>query len=327
VKKIIYIITVSILLLSLYIANEFFMPVEFNNEEVEIQIPSGMTYHGILLLLDKNGMNRNIYLFQVYGILSGIDKKIKAGYYIFSRGTSAYDILNELYTGETIRYFSILVIPGSTIWDLAEKFDNQHVIDKGSFIHTIMDEEFRKSLKVDAPTLEGYLSPDTYKFPKKYPMEDIIKIMLRNRRINYPKNFNQRINQLGMTENQVLTLASIIEKEAVVDSERAVISGVYHNRLKRGVRLQADPTAIYGVKEYRMGVTKNDLSNDTNYNTYKISGLPPGPIATPSNKSIVAALYPEDVPYLYFVSKHDGTHQFTATYFEHVDAVRKYKKR
>ncbi|MBF0542556.1 MAG: endolytic transglycosylase MltG [Nitrospirae bacterium] len=326
-KKLIYISISVILALSLYIANEFFMPVEFNNEEVEIQISSGMSYHGILLLLENNGMNRNISLLRIYGILSGIDKKIKAGYYIFSRGTSAYDILNELYTGETRRYLSILIIPGSTIWDLAEKFNNQRVINKENFIKTINDEELRKNLKVDSPTLEGYLAPDTYKFPKKYPMEDMIKLMIKNRRSNYPKNFDQRLKELGMSENQVLTLASIIEKEAVADSERPIISGVYHNRLKQGVRLQADPTAIYGVKEYRMGVTKNDLSNNTNYNTYKITGLPPGPIAAPSNKSIIAALYPENVPYLYFVSKHDGTHQFTATYTEHVEAVRKINKK
>lgn len=303
------------------------MPLEFNKQEVEIQILNGMTYKGILLLLEKNGMDRNINLFYIYGILSGIDKKIKAGYYIFSRGISAYDILNELYTGESRRYFTILLIPGSTIWDLADKLDNQKVMAKETFMKAINNEEFLKGLNVDAPTFEGFLAPDTYKFPKKYPLKDIINTMLRNRRSNYPKNFDQRLKELGMNENQILTLASIIEKEAVVDSERSVISGVYHNRLRIGLRLQADPTTIYGVKEYRKGVTRNDLGNNTNYNTYKIIGLPPGPIATPSNKSIMAALYPENVPYLYFVSRHDGTHQFTSTYFEHEEAVKKYNNR
>jgi UPF0755 protein len=302
------------------------MPLEFNNEEVEIQVLSGMTYRGILLLLNENGMNRNIYLFHIYGLLTGIDKKIKAGYYIFSRGTSASDVLNELYTGESIRYFCIFMVPGSTIWDLADKLENLKIINKESFINLINSDELRTSLKIDAPTLEGYLAPDTYKFPKKYPLEEILKLMLRNRRIHYPKDFDQRLIELGMSENEILTLASIIEKEAVMDSERPIISGVYHNRIKRGLKLQADPTAIYGVKDYRKGVTKNDLRNETLYNTYKITGLPPGPIATPSNKSIVAALHPADVPYLYFMSKHDGTHQFTSTYFDHADAVRKYRR-
>jgi len=130
-----------------------------------------------------------------------------------------------------------------------------------------------------------------------------------------------------MTENEVLTLSSIIEKEAVIDAERPLISAVYHNRLRKKMQLQADPTAIYGIKTSREKITRNDLLRKTPYNTYQIKGLPPGPIASPGLKSITAALYPADVPYLYFVSLDDRTHQFSTTDKEHVEAVKLYRKR
>jgi len=132
---------------------------------------------------------------------------------------------------------------------------------------------------------------------------------------------------MNMTENELLTLASIIEKEAVVDSERPLISAVYHNRLKKKMQLQADPTAIYGIKSSREKITKEDLLRKTPYNTYQIKGLPPGPIASPGLKSIMAALYPANVPYIYFVSQDDRTHQFSTTAKEHIEAVKLYRQR
>jgi UPF0755 protein len=135
------------------------------------------------------------------------------------------------------------------------------------------------------------------------------------------------MDEKGMTENELLTLASIIEKEAVVDSERPLISAVYHNRLKKNMLLQADPTAIYGIKSSREKITREDLLRITPYNTYKIKGLPPGPIASPGLKSIEAALYPANVPYIYFVSLDDRSHQFSKTLEEHMQAVKQYRLR
>jgi len=136
-----------------------------------------------------------------------------------------------------------------------------------------------------------------------------------------------RMGKIGMTENEVLTLASIVEKEAVVDSERPLISAVYHNRLKKKMQLQADPTSIYGIKSSREKITREDLLRKTPYNTYQIKGLPPGPIASPGLKSIMAALYPADVPYIYFVSQDDRMHQFSTTAAEHIEAVKLYRQR
>lgn len=137
----------------------------------------------------------------------------------------------------------------------------------------------------------------------------------------------KRASELGFSEREVLTLASIIEKEAAVDVERPIISAVYHNRLKKKIRLQADPTSIYGVKSFKEKITLSDLKRKTAYNTYIIYGLPPGPIASPGIKSITAALYPADVSYLYFVSNNDGTHHFSVTAAEHQAAVKAYREK
>ena len=157
--------------------------------------------------------------------------------------------------------------------------------------------------------------------------EDAIGMMINKMREKYSDKLKDRAADIGLSEREVLTLASIIEKEAVTDEERPLISAVYHNRLKKKMRLQADPTAIYGIKSSKEKITSDDLKRKTPYNTYVIKGLPPGPIASPGMKSIMAALYPADVPYIYFVSNNDGTHQFSVTMGEHQAAVQEYRKK
>jgi UPF0755 protein len=157
--------------------------------------------------------------------------------------------------------------------------------------------------------------------------EDAIGMMINRMREEYSGKLAVRASELGLSERDVLTLASIIEKEAVTDKDRYLISAVYHNRLKKKIRLQSDPTSIYGVKTYKEKITERDLRRKTPYNTYIIKGLPPGPIASPGIKSIEAALYPADVPYLYFVSNDDGTHTFSVTAKEHLAAVRAYREK
>jgi UPF0755 protein len=151
--------------------------------------------------------------------------------------------------------------------------------------------------------------------------------MIDKMREKFTEKVVTRMKEIAMTENELLTLASIIEKEAIVDSERPLISAVYHNRLKKKMQLQADPTAIYGIKSSRERITREDLRRKTPYNTYQIKGLPPGPIASPGLKSIMAALYPAAVPYIYFVSIDDHTHQFSTTAEEHLQAVKLYRQR
>jgi UPF0755 protein len=189
------------------------------------------------------------------------------------------------------------------------------------------DSKFLWAHRIHAPSIEGYIFPDTYLIPKGMPAEEAVGAMIDRMRGKFSELMIQRMDQLGMSEREVLTLASIIEKEAVIDSERSLISAVYHNRLKKSMPLQADPTAIYGIKSSREKITREDLLKRTPYNTYVIKGLPPGPIASPGLKSIMAALYPADVPYLYFVSRDDRSHQFSTNIEDHEKAVKLYRQR
>jgi len=186
---------------------------------------------------------------------------------------------------------------------------------------------FIKSLGIEAKTLEGYLYPDTYYFPRWTKAEDVVKAMVNHLRQVYTPEMHAQSEALRMTEVQVLTLASIIEKETGHDAERPLISAVFHNRLRKGLPLQSDPTVIYGIPNFNGNLTRADLARPTPFNTYRIAKLPPGPIASPGVKSIQAALNPAPVKYLFFVSKNDGTHQFSATLGEHNRAVERYQKR
>ena len=178
------------------------------------------------------------------------------------------------------------------------------------------------SLDISSPSLEGYLFPDTYKLPKGARPTDIVKLMVGRLRASYTDEIKAAMSQSGWSENAMLTLASIVEKEAIIDEERPIISAVYRNRLRIDMPLQADPTSIYGVRSSKIKIVSSDLRNRTSYNTYVIKGLPPGPIASPGLKSIKAALFPAKVPYIYFVSRGNGTHIFTSSLADHNNAIK-----
>jgi UPF0755 protein len=176
------------------------------------------------------------------------------------------------------------------------------------------------------PTLEGYLYPDTYFFNKTISPEDMTRQMVRKFFSVWSKEFDTRATQLGMTRHQVVTLASIVEKETGAPNERPMISSVFHNRLKKHMRLQSDPTTIYGIwKRYKGNIHKRDLLESTPYNTYTVAALPVGPISNPGVEAIRAALHPAESPYLFFVSHNDGTHEFTKTFGEHTAAVKRFQ--
>jgi len=188
------------------------------------------------------------------------------------------------------------------------------------------DRAFIESLGIAADSLEGYLYPDTYRFPRPTAVKDVIKAMVDRLGQVMTPEWQARAKDLHMTLHEVLTLASVIEKETGAGGERAQISSVFHNRLKKKIPLQSDPTVIYGLPQFDGNLRKKDLSHPNPYNTYRWAGLPPGPIANPGAEAIRAALYPVPTPYLYFVSKNDGTHHFSATLVEHNKAVEKYQK-
>jgi UPF0755 protein len=199
------------------------------------------------------------------------------------------------------------------------------IANKEKFIAQAGDPNFLKSLGLSDKGLEGYLFPSTYHFTPATPEREIIVAMTEQfRKVSAPL-LSQADSATALTPHEVLTLASIIEKETGIEAERPVISAVFHNRLKRQMPLQSDPTVIYGLKEFNGNLTRKNLQEPTAYNTYRITALPPGPICNPGLSSIRAALQPAQVPYLYFVSKNDGTHLFSETIEAHNQAVKTYQ--
>ncbi len=311
---------------AIYIAADFLSPLPFGNKSIEIEIPRGSTFRQAVDILSKEKLVRDKNLFLLLGRINGMDRKIKAGYYSIQGPLSPLSIFGMLKKGQIIEY-EITIVEGDSLKEIGEKLAEKNIITMEDFRKLSSDREFLFSHEIRAPTFEGYLFPDTYKIPKGMDPKEAIDLMIARMREKYSGDLRARTAEIGFSEREALTLASIIEKEAVTDVERPLVSAVYHNRLRKGIPLQADPTSIYGIKGAGEKITDRDVRRRTPYNTYVIKGLPPGPIASPGIKSIHAALYPAEVPYMFFVSNNDGTHRFSVTPAEHQIAVEIYRKK
>ena len=307
----------------MYVGMQLFMPSDLaSNQQVEVEIPEGATYKQAINILYKNNLIRDKNLFIVIGKMTGLDRKIRYGFYSFWGKMSPYQVFRRLKDGKIIEY-EVTIVEGDGLLEIGDKLAERKLISSSVFKRLVTDEDFIEALDIEAPSLEGYIFPQTYKIPKGTSPKSVLKGMINKLREEFTGKLKERAKTMGWSENQILTMASIIEKEAITDAERPIISAVYHNRLKKRMPLQADPTAIYGVKSSKLKITRNDLRRKTPYNTYVIKGLPPGPIASPGMKSITAALYPAKAPYLYFVSQKDGTHYFSKTIAEHNAAIKR----
>jgi UPF0755 protein len=220
-----------------------------------------------------------------------------------------------------------LSIPkGFDLFQIGEVLQRANICLQDIFVRRAKDPLLARSLGIEGETLEGYLYPDQYKFPSMFGEENVILLMVDRFKTIYTQ-LARRAEQLGLTPREVVILASMIEKETDDEQDRRLISAVFHNRLRKGMPLQSDPTAIYGVKKTSAAITKNDLLRKSPYNTYLITGLPKGPIANPGLECLQAALYPAPVDYLFFVSKQDGTHHFSDTFEDHNRAVARYQRK
>lgn len=314
-------VTVTYLIfIGLYVTVELTKPFKIK-EDIEIYIPKGSSFTYIASIFKEKGIIKNELIFKITGKILGIENRARAGYYLISKDMNLLEILEKLLRGKIIEY-TLIIVEGDSIFEIADKLTKINPNFNNQFLEMSDDKNFLKTLNIDAPSLEGYLFPATYSIPKGMDLKEIVSIMVKKFWSVYDQNLLEKTKTMGWTVNQVVTLASIIEKEAKLEEEKPLISAVYHNRLKIGIPLQADPTAIYGVKRFKEGVKKKDLLNRTPYNTYVIKGLPPGPIASPSLSSIKAALNPAKVPYLYFVAKGDGSHEFSSTYDKHISAIK-----
>ncbi len=262
--------------------------------------------------------------------LSGADRQIKAGEYELSPTLTPAQILARLRSG-AIRTVPVTLVEGLRADEVAERLEAAGITPAAALLERTHDAAFIKSLGIEAETLEGYLYPETYRFRRDTPAGEVLQMLVKEFRARWTSDDHRRLEASDRTLHEVLTIASIVEKETAVPEERPLVAAVFLNRLKRRMRLQSDPTVIYGIVRTRGrfdgNLRKRDLRENTPYNTYTRGGLPPGPIANPTIDSIRAVLSPADVPYLYFVSRNDGTHVFSRSLEEHTRAVNRYQRR
>ena len=294
--------------------------------KIKVNIPKGSTLAQITDLLAEKNIVTNKNIFITTTSLMGYGDKIPAGIFAFKNANNNYNILKQLVRSnpEMIR---VTLLEGWTISQVTQAISESMNLSSEILSSLCYDEQFINELGLEEKSLEGYLFPDTYLFleSENDPKEILRQIVSEFNEI-YEDNLRQRTEQIGLTINEVLTLASIIEGEAIFDSERAIIAAVYHNRLKKRMRLQADPTIQYIIKDGPRRLSLEDLKIDSPYNTYLYRGLPPGPIGNPGKASILSVLYPDENDYLFFVARGDGYHTFTRTIDEHNQAKREFQK-
>ena len=314
--------------------------------QLEVEIGSAGT--AILDELEREGVIASALLARLYLYQQG-DPPLQAGEYQFEGALTVPEVLGKLIRGEVVTH-EVTLVEGLTLGETARALAEGGFGTEERFLELMRDPAPIADLDPDAPDLEGYLFPDTYRFTRRTPEEEIVAALVGNFRERYESTLEPLIEQTYGTGDaaageapdlepgdddepptlrEIVTLASIVEKEARIPDERPMIAGVYQNRLDRGIGLYADPTVIYAFKKlgtWDGNLTRADLQVDSPYNTYRYPGLPPGPIASPGLASLEAAAAPADIPYFYFVSRNDGTHVFAETLAEHNRNVERWQR-
>jgi UPF0755 protein len=299
----------------------------YQDDELFVQIPQGQSTIAIGRRLVEDGVVRDSIMFRVAAWWSGRARSLKAGEYRFDHPMSPLDVIDKLARGEV--YVRKLTFPeGLTIAEMAAIFESQGFGPAAGFTEAAQRRELIADLDPLATDLEGYLFPETYSLPRGTSPATLVALMVDRFRASFPPDLRAKVEAQGLSTRQIVTLASLVEKETAADDERPLVAAVYRNRMKIGMAMQADPTVIYALRKagrYDGNIRRADLQFDSPYNTYRYPGLPPGPIAAPGRASLVAAAEPADVNYLYFVSRNDGTHVFAATLAEHNRNVRRFQ--
>ena len=288
-------------------------------------VRGGATLKEVASELNRKGIITNKSLFLLWSRLMGHSTDIKAGEYLLNSGMPPLKVLNILSKG-IILLHPVTIPEGFTRKQIGELLEKKGLINKQEFLSLTGSPEIARRYGISGTGLEGYLYPDTYQFGRGLPTMSVIDTMVnRFREVAAP--FRKRAEQLGMPMEEVVIIASIVEKETGRAKERPLIASVFLNRLEKNMRLESDPTVIYGLIKFDGDLTREHLNQNTPYNTYVIRGLPPGPISNPGREAIKAVLYPADTKHLYFVSKNDGSHYFSETLSEHNKAVEIYQKK
>ncbi|HSQ88428.1 endolytic transglycosylase MltG [Romboutsia sp.] len=302
-----------------------------NKKDIVIDIPSGSTVSKISDILYENELIKNKTLFKVVAKVSEKSPNIKAGKYLLNQTYSNNDIINLLASGRIYQDGVKITIPeGSTSKEIINILISKKLGNKETYENLIQNpkefyDKFSYLKEDDITCLEGFLYPETYYFDENASEKEILSQMLSEFNKIYSDKLKEKQKELNMTLQQVVNLASIVEKEAVLDEDRPTIASVFYNRLEKDMQLQSDATIQYIFKERKKIVTYNDLKIDSPYNSYRNKGLPPTPIANPGVKSIQATLYPDDTKYLYFVAKLNGGNNYSVEYKDHLKYVKEYK--
>ncbi|MGB7062357.1 MAG: endolytic transglycosylase MltG [Candidatus Zixiibacteriota bacterium] len=310
-----------------FIAEWMVIPISWraDAESVHVTIENGDSMTRIVQRLKEAKVIEDGTSLLFLAKLSGKDREIQAGRYSFEKGTTLYSIFNKLTRGDvTLR--EVTIPEGLTIRQIAGILNRQIEIDSLEFVRLATDSRFVKGLGIPASNLEGYLFPDTYRLSWGTTPEKVARVMVEQFKKTFTDSLTRRTGEIDFSLADAVTLASMIEAEARDGNERDLISAVYHNRLRRGMLLQCDPTVIFALPELDRPLLLKDLEVDSPYNTYKYPGLPPGPICNPGKASILAALYPADVNYLYFVATGKGSHIFSTSLTKHNLARTKIKR-
>jgi len=307
-------------------------PLPKGSEPVTVDIRAGASTSEIAITLWEKGVVRSPFLFRLITKILGVEGKIQAGEYRFEPGIFLWDTISSLVSGRVI-YYTLTVREGLAIEEIAVLIEDRGFGSKEEFLAIARDKSllpgFVSQSEVEGTryALEGYLFPDTYYIRKGMSEKEIVFMMLKRFGQVFDKEFQAKAKALGLSCHEAATIASIVEKEAQVSEERPVIAAVYLNRLKIGMKLDADPTVCYAVRKFTGAPLYKDLEFDSPYNTYKYPGLPPGPISNFGKASLEAVLNPAKVDYLYFVSRNDGTHAFSSSLAEHNQNVARYQGR
>lgn len=313
---------------AVYLFNLFLSTSGSPEQKVIFEVQSGATFQSVSKRLIHQGLvSVPPHWLRLFGKLSGYSNRIQVGEYELNKGMTVLEIFDVLSSGRSIEY-ELVVKEGLTMYEIAALLERKNLGSRAKFLEHCKDQDFIKTLlNKKYSSLEGYLFPDTYSITKYTSEKSLVKIMVQRFHKIYREVIKGRNTSLTVHEHVIL--ASIIEKETGVPEERPLISSVFQNRLRKKMRLQSDPTILYGIldekKVLKKNITKKDILHKDRYNTYRIHGLPYGPIANPGKEALISVLEPEESDFLYFVSKNDGSHKFSKTYKEHLKAVRLYQ--
>jgi UPF0755 protein len=327
-KRALFFAILLVFLWAAWFSYEFSSSPKRSSDLMTFEVKAGETVKDIARNLEDQGLIRADWAFVLRYRLFSSRQSLKAGEYTIQLPISAKNILFILTEGK-VKLYPTTIPEGLTRSETAQHLEAALSIKSTEFLKMSDDINLISDLDPEAKNLEGYLFPETYSFPKGPDADLVGSTMIAQFRKVFDETWTKRAKEIGMTIREVVILASLIEKETSRPEERSLISGVFHNRLRIGMKLDCDPTIIYVLKEegrFKDRLRTKDLKLDTPYNTYLYGGLPPGPIANPGKGALEAALSPAEVDYLYFVSKNDGSHHFSRSFREHQNAVNKYQR-